>query len=321
MNQSEARTTPARTSPARKAPARSSLARIGLPTLGGKQFWTDFRWWFGLRLQQNQLTRHWRVLSPTNRCIKSGDIRSCLTAYHNSRAQIPENESQRVVVLVHGLMRTSSSLRSLGRFLSLHGWPMVVDFRYASSRATIARHAAALSAVIKHLPGQPRLSFVGHSLGNIVVRNMIGDWQRGLMTRRYLERLDRVVMLAPPNQGSSMARALGYTGVFQLITGRTGLQLGGRWNEVADRLAVPPCPVAIISGDTKLGRWNPMVQTPSDLIVSVAETELPGVTQRLIVPAVHSLIMENRRVQEATARFLNGGSLLSNCCEQATNSN
>lgn len=256
------------------------------------------------------MTRHWRVLSPLNRCLKSGDIRSCLTAFNEYRAEIPENPTERIVVLVHGLMRTSSSLKSLGRFLSKNGWPVVVDFRYASSRATISRHAAALSAVVKHLPGQPRLSFVGHSLGNIVVRNMIGDWQRSSMARKYLNRLDRVVMLAPPNQGSSLARALGYTGVFQLVTGRTGLQLGGKWKEVEAQLAVPPCPVAIISGDAKLGRWNPVVQSPSDLIVSVAETELPGAAERLIVPAIHSFIMENRRAQEATARFLNGASLL-----------
>jgi pimeloyl-ACP methyl ester carboxylesterase len=278
----------------------------GIPTLGGKQLWTDFRWWHGLRLQQNQLTGHWRVLSQQNRRVASGDLRTCLLVFREHRAAIPANPTDRVVVLVHGLMRTSASLKRLGRYLATQGWPMVVDFRYASSRATITRHSAALRAVIQHLPGQPRLSFVGHSMGNIVIRHMIGDWQQTATGQNFLRRLNRIVMLAPPNQGAAIARALGYTGLFQLITGPAGTQLGSGWPEIQSRLAIPPCPVALIAGSTTLGRWNPLVPAPSDLVVAVEETSLPNTKDRLIVPAIHSLIMENKQVQNATAQFLDG---------------
>ncbi|MDP1562205.1 MAG: lipase [Pirellulaceae bacterium] len=283
-----------------------SNPKRGTPTLGGKQFWTDFRWWHGLRLQQNQVTRHWRVLSAQDRRVASGDLKSCLRLYREQRSKISELPADRVVVLVHGLMRTSSSLKRLGRYLETQGWSAVVDFRYASSRATISCQAAALHSVIKHLPGAPRLSFVGHSLGNIVIRHMIGDWQRSANGMSFLDRLDRIVMLAPPNQGAAIARALGYTGLFQLITGRAGTQLGSGWPEIESRLAVPPCPVAIIAGDASIGKWNPLVPAPSDLVVAVAETSLPTVKDHMIVPAIHSFIMENKRVQEATAKFLNG---------------
>ena len=287
----------------------SSTASSGMPTLGGKQFWTDRRWWHGLRLQQNQLTKHWRVLSAKNRRMASGDVRSCLRAYREQRVAILAAPAERVVVLVHGLMRTSSSLKRLGRFLEAQGWPQIIDFRYASSRASIADHAKALHSVIKHLPGSPRLSFVGHSLGNIVIRHLIGDWERTASRPSFRARLDRIVMLAPPNQGAAIARALSYTGLFQVITGKVGTQLGSGWQEIVNRLAIPSCPVAIISGDVSLGRWNPLVKGPSDLIVSVEETQLPGVTEQMIVPTIHSLIMEDPRVQQATARFLSGRSI------------
>jgi pimeloyl-ACP methyl ester carboxylesterase len=282
----------------------------GFPTLGGKQFWTDFRWWFGLRLQQNQVTKHWRVLSPKNGRLASGDLDTCLSAYHHHQVDIPAENVERVVVLVHGLMRTSVSLKRLGSFLLSQGWTHVIDFRYASSRSTMARHAEALHSVISHLPGHPQLNFVGHSMGNIVIRHLIGDWQREGHCQSFLQRLGRIVMLAPPNQGSAVARALGYTGLFQLITGRPGTQLGWKWDEIKGRLSIPPCPVAIVAGESSFSSWNPMVRGPSDLIVAVAETNLPGVSERFIVPAIHSFIMEDRRVQQATARFLNGGSLV-----------
>ncbi|MFM8402016.1 MAG: hypothetical protein ACKOAH_29675, partial [Pirellula sp.] len=38
---------------------------LELPTLGGKQFWTDYRWWHGYRLQYNHTLDHWRVIDPS----------------------------------------------------------------------------------------------------------------------------------------------------------------------------------------------------------------------------------------------------------------
>ena len=37
---------------------------LELPTLGGKQFWTDHRWWNGYRLQYNPTLEHWRLIDP-----------------------------------------------------------------------------------------------------------------------------------------------------------------------------------------------------------------------------------------------------------------
>jgi hypothetical protein len=280
----------------------------GVPTLGGKQFWNDFRWWYGLRLQQHQLTRHWRVLSPHNRRLVWGSLPHVWKNFLELKQSIPAQPMAKAVILLHGLIRTSSSLRRMGETLRENGWEFVIDFRYASTRATISQHAAALRSVVRGLPADTRLSFVCHSMGNIVLRHAIGDWQRRFGDRRFLERMDRVVMLAPPNQGSAIARTLAWTGIFQWITGHAGLQLGRDWPELESHLGIPPCPFAIIAGDVAAGPWNPLVPAPSDLIVSVEETDLPGATERLIVPSIHSLLMADPQVQAATARFLAGGS-------------
>jgi hypothetical protein len=284
----------------------------GFPTLGGKQFWTDFRWWQGWRLQQHQVTGHWRVLSPENRRQASGAWRTCWQHFAERRQTVVAPPMPKAVILLHGLIRTSRSLRRMAAALQAHGWETVIDFRYASTRATMAKHAAGLRSVVRGLPAETRLSFVGHSMGNIVLRHAIGDWQRRPSQRHVLERMDRVVMLAPPNQGSAIARTLAWTGLFQWVTGRAGLQLGRRWSHLEADLGIPPCPFAIIAGDVSAGRWNPLVPSPNDLIVSVQETDLPGATERLVVPSIHSLLMDNPQVLDATVRFLGG-----NSCRQA----
>lgn len=288
---------------------RPSVWTFAWPTLGGKQFWTDFRWWHGLRLQQHQLTNHWRVLSPTDRRLAWGSASDCVEEFHRQQDQLGDPWSQLprplpVVVLLHGLMRSSASLRGLAQYLVRHGCGSVVDFRYASARASLQRHAAALTSVVKHLPGRPRVSFVGHSMGNIVVRHAIADWQASPGGASLLARLQRVVMLAPPNQGAAIARALAVTGLFQILTGRPGTELGRQWQATHARLATPPCPFAVIAGQARLSAWNPLVENPNDLIVSVAETELLGAAEHLVFDGIHSFLMDDPRVQAATAEFL-----------------
>ncbi len=289
--------------------SRPSVWTFAWPTLGGKQFWTDFRWWHGLRLQQHQLTGHWRVLSPRNRRLAWGSAAECLEAFHRQQDQLGDPwsclaEPPKVVVLLHGLMRSSASLRGLAKYLVRHGCGPVVEFRYASTRASLQRHAAALTSVVKHLPGRPRVRFVGHSMGNIVLRHAIGDWLASPGGASLLERLHRVVMLAPPNQGAAIARALAVTGLFQVLTGRPGTELGRQWQATHARLATPPCPFAVIAGRARFSSWNPLVGNPNDLIVSVAETELPGAAEHMVFDGIHSFLMDDPRVQAATAEFL-----------------
>ena len=44
----------------------ANLWNLSLPTLGGKQFWTDHRWWQGWRVQYNSTLDHWRLLDPNS---------------------------------------------------------------------------------------------------------------------------------------------------------------------------------------------------------------------------------------------------------------
>lgn len=281
-----------------------------LPTLGGKQVWTDHRWWYGWRVQHNLLTDHWRLLDERNVRHAWGTRQACEAHLQEVISKQPARQApEKIVVLMHGLMRSSDSMNSLGKFLRTNGYPVVAQFGYASSRASIADHAQALREYVASFPGNPQLYFIGHSMGNIVLRHAIGDWEREAATST-LKRIESVVMLGPPNQGAAIARRLSKIGLFGIITGEAGLELGPAWEQLETHLSRPPCRFGIVVGDMKhWGKFNPLIEGPSDMIVTTEEAQLDGVTETLVVPDLHSFLMDDSNVHEAIHRFFSGKSM------------
>ncbi len=288
---------------AQDQPDLTSLPNLKIPTLGGKQVWTDYRWRQGWRVQKNALTGHWRLLDARNVRHAWGSRDACnlmLDQQQIDRA-IP---GDRLVILLHGLMRSSTSMSGLGDFLKREHNKPVAYFEYASTRAGIGEHAAALRELIADLPASVRLSFIGHSMGNIVVRHALGDWTRA-GEQETLSRIDSVIMLGPPNQGASIARQLSKTGLFGWVTGQGGMELGPMWTEFEEHLSIPTCPFGIVAGRLPDSNFkNPLVDGVGDFVVGLEETKLPGATDFLEVPRLHSFLMDDPRVQQAVAEFL-----------------
>ena len=141
-------------------------------------------------------------------------------------------------------------------------------------------------------------------MGNILVRHAIGDWQRA-NDQATLDRVESVVMLGPPNQGSSIARQLSKTGLFKWILGKGGMELGPEWQEIEAKLAVPHCPFGIVAGKlTDNAPQNPLVDGEGDFVVSVDETRLAGASAFLTVPKLHTFLMEDPVVQRAVVQFM-----------------
>lgn len=281
----------------------SSLPNWKTTTLGGKQLWTDHCWRQGWRIQQYALTGHWRLLDGDNVRHAWGNRAACEQALTQLEVanDIPGNH---VVILLHGLMRSTSSMSGLQTYLSSTLDQPVFSFEYASTRNAISEHAAALREVVAGLPDEVRVSFVGHSMGNIVVRHALGDWQRE-GDQETLARIENVIMLGPPNRGASIARQLSRTRVFGWVTGQGGLELGPNWEQFEDRLAIPSCPFGIVAGRLPETNFqNPLIEGASDFVVSVEETHLDGATDFLEVPRLHSFLMDDPQVQIAVASFL-----------------
>lgn len=276
---------------------------LKLPTLGGKQIWTDHVWREGWTVQQNVLTGHWRLLDPNNVRHAWGSRAACESVLQQQGLS-GAIQGKRAIVLLHGLMRSASSMEELEESLSETLEIPIINFEYASTRDSIGEHAAALRELIAGLPADTRLSFVGHSMGNIVIRHAIGDWQRA-GDQATLQRIEHVVMLGPPNHGAAIARQLSKSRVFGWVTGQSGLELGPQWAEFEDKLAVPPCPFGVVAGHLPATNLqNPLVDGASDFVVSVDEAHLAGEADFLEVPCLHSFLMDDPAVQQAVANFM-----------------
>lgn len=298
-------------------PDDSRDAPVGYPnwnlkTLGGLQFWTDVRNVGNWRIQRNSNTGHHRLIDPDNVRVAWGNLAHCrqkLGSTIETGDAVPH--AGKVVILLHGLMRTSNAMSTMADFLEEHGFT-VINFQYASSRETVEIHAADLAHVIDDLgPEVTEINFVGHSMGNLVVRQYLGNLERSGVKRD--RRFHRMVMLGPPNQGSRMARILKNSLLFNTLAGASGAQLSIGWERLEPQLATPDFEFGIIAGgqDTEEDFSNFILRGRDDFTVSVSEAKLAGATDLLVQPLLHSTMMNQPDVLEATLRFLQDGCFVS----------
>lgn len=280
--------------------APGSLPNLALPTLGGKQFWADRYLYSGWRIQENVLTGHSRLLAPDNvrRCWGSFD--ACRRAFEEIRVDrdIPPYDGH-LVILVHGLGRSPASFGGLKRALGENGY-QVAAIAYPSTRRSLGRNAESLKELVENLEGVDRVSFVTHSLGGLLVRELLargGDW------RDRIE-VGAVVMTASPSRGAAIADALSGVPPFSWILGE-GLVAATRAE--ASSLPAPDVPFGIVAAGRGGTGYNPFLSGDDDLLVTVDETRLDGAADWLYVSGAHTFVMNHPETVEATLNFLDHG--------------
>ncbi|HEU0051830.1 MAG TPA: alpha/beta fold hydrolase [Longimicrobium sp.] len=193
-------------------------------------------------------------------------------------------DRRELVVLVHGMGRSRLSMWMLGHRLEREGY-RVLSWGY-SSRDSVPAIGAALADEVATVAGEaPRVHFVGHSLGNIVVR-----WT---LAHERPERAGRVVMLAPPNQGSAAAD-------------RYARYVAWAVPQITELRTVPGSTVRAL-GPAPAGVEVGVIAGSEDGKVSVAETHLAGERDHVVVPAAHSFLMDRADVGRLTTAFLRTG--------------
>jgi pimeloyl-ACP methyl ester carboxylesterase len=266
--------------------------------------WTDLAVRHDWRVQRHSGDGRCRILNPTDGTVREGSEAECRQAFAALAAEgtIPPHAGP-TVILLHGLGEGRDSMRPLAEHLRATVDAAVISFGYASVTAKLDDHGAALAEVVAALPATAPVSFVGHSLGNIVVRRWLA-----MADPADRERIHRVVMLGPPNQGSRLARmAAGLWGLADHVEG-SARELVFDWPRVAPQLAVPACDFGIVAGgkgdDTG---YSTLLAGDDDAVVCVDETRLPGARDFLLVPVHHAAMMRDPAVQRATVSFLETG--------------
>jgi triacylglycerol lipase len=210
------------------------------------------------------------------------------------------------VVLLHGLGRTPSSMRPVEKRLEKEGYT-VHSIGYPSARHTIEDLCTLF--VEKELDSLrsscDTMNFVTHSMGGIILRYLVS---RGVVNG------GRVVMLCPPNQGSTLADSLKkYANwLFERTNGPAGQQLGNDSTGIIRQLLpLDGCSVGIIAGDKT---WEPffsrLIPGIDDGKVAVEETKLPGMDDFIILNHTHTFMMNNRDTRDQIVHFLKHGSFV-----------
>ena len=174
---------------------------------------------------------------------------------------------------------------------------------YASRIATVEQLSeTAIGPAVRECErdGAAKIHFVTHSLGGILVRNYLAE--------HSIPSLGRVVMLAPPNQGSELVDKLGRTWAFKAICGPAGRELGTDPDSICCKLGPGHFEFGVIAGNRSLN-WIESMLIPGrdDRKVSVERTKLEGMRDYIVVPTSHPFIMRNRTAIQQSIQFLSAG--------------
>jgi len=195
------------------------------------------------------------------------------------------------IVLVHGLWNRGWYMTVMARRLRARGHHVAV-FSYPTRNNSLQGHADDLHEFVVGNPSN-EINLVGHSLGGLVILNM-------------LSRFDelppgRVVLMGSPVAGSSVVKRLEKIPGQKLLFGEIrdylleGFRHTPRHHETG-----------MISGTRSmgLGRIAGQHDEPNDGTVTVSETQLDGLKDSIELPVSHTEMLVSAKVVEQVEQFL-----------------
>ncbi len=219
-----------------------------------------------------------------------------------SSATLRADDQRECVVLLHGVAVGPWAMKPLADALEAAGY-RTVNLGYASRHRTIEQIASEdLPAALRahEVASAPRLHFVTHSMGSLVVRLYLRDQRPA--------NLGRVVMLGPPNQGSAAADAAARHQVLRWLIGVNLERLGTGERAITRELGAADFELGVIAGQSSINPlFNHVFTGPHDGAVAVQSTRLAGMSDHLVVPYSHTLMLWRRVVIDQTLHFLRHG--------------
>lgn len=214
----------------------------------------------------------------------------------------PIDKDSEAIVLLHGLARTSRSMNKAAKLLAAYGY-YIINVDYPSRSADISLLAQKyIAQALKQcdVKGVKKIHFLTHSMGGILLRHFLAS--------QTIDNLGRVVMLAPPNQGSEVVDKLGSWRLFYYLNGPAGLQLGTDNNSVPNQLGPVGFQLGVIAGSKTV---NPLlsrlIPDINDGKVSVSRARVAGMKDFIVMPYSHPFIMQRKAVIEQALHFIQQG--------------
>jgi hypothetical protein len=196
------------------------------------------------------------------------------------------------ILLIHGLSRTPLSLLGLEWYLQQTGYK-TEQFGYIAFAETFDRIVDRLRVRLHTLASQGSYGIVAHSLGGLLTRAALGSGS--------IDSPKHIVMLGTPNQPPRLAPHAWQLLPFRWWTGKCGFNLTDR--AFFDSLPKLESPYTIVAGTGGLrGFWSPFGEELNDGIVALSETRLSRHDRIVILPVMHTFMMNDRIVQKTVGQ-------------------
>lgn len=218
-------------------------------------------------------------------------VPSIVSKHPKEEGILQQQANRELVVLIHGLMRTSLSMWPLKLYLKKQGYD-VYSYSYPSMKYNIREHGIYLEQFIKTLLIQNpkvKINFITHSLGGIITREALSK-----LSKKQLARIGCLIMLAPPNQGARLAKLS--SKMFPVLTSsiKPLAELSSDPNSYVHSVPVPDIKIGIIAGQYDM-------KVPPDMARL-------GQNNPMIVNSTHTFIMNNKKTKQLIMNFLKKGS-------------
>lgn len=204
------------------------------------------------------------------------------------------------VLLVHGLWNSPISMVKIGGRLNDENYS-VINIGYPSTERDVkAISREYLRDVIKkNCPDKTKkIHFVTHSMGGIVVRDYINNSEN---TNRF----GKVIMLAPPNNGSEIIDNVKGIKALEAMIGPAGMELGTDEADTPKSLGEAKVPTGVVIGTGKLiPLLSLFVEEENDGLVTIESAKLEGMKDFKVETSSHTMITFNDQVIEYVVNFL-----------------
>lgn len=202
----------------------------------------------------------------------------------------------REVILVHGLWVPGVVMQPLGARLARAGY-RCHTFSYMGAGRPLEAHAERLARLARSIGAA---HFVGHSLGGLVVMEALG-LQPPVAS-------GRVVLLGTPARGCYAGRRIARYPAGRWFLGESE----DLWREGRAAHWSRPEALGVVAGSLPLGLGRLFGPLPgvNDGVVSLEETAVEGMADRVVLPIGHSAMLISARVAAQVAAFLSDGKFI-----------
>jgi pimeloyl-ACP methyl ester carboxylesterase len=202
------------------------------------------------------------------------------------------------VIVIHGLGRTGFDMALLAKRLA-KSFPQsrIHSFSYPSRSLSLDEATEKLGRYVDSITRDIPVSFVGHSLGGIVARNL--DLS-GVCTAP----LHRLVTLGSPHGGATIARYLGRYSLARTVFGPVLSDLGSLNLSANPKQLEIGCIVGATG--TRYG-FLPVFGADNDGLVLAREASFSGQSDHITTFSFHGLMPFSMRLANLAGRFLETG--------------